>query len=192
MRLGHLYQWIKTCSAAALLLACLGTAHAYTLLDVAILDVSLPPGWKMTNATRKPGMIIMTYTHTTTDTQQPESLVAVELTKEPNKDAYAAINEMAKNVSDQALSQHCQAEELVTPTKVDNPFRVWSQTFQCKPSKSGIVQMYVDADAQTIYLLTYTIPGYPFTAQTRSYVKELLKSSIQICYKDKPCTSLMN
>ena len=181
------------CHVAAGIFLVSTAASAYSLLDKSEMKLDLPPGWKLIDIKRNPGMIVSSYSKLHEDTKQSESLVAVDLTKEPNKDPYATITEMTKNVKQQALSQHCEAEELVSPSEEDtNQFRTWSQTFQCKPSRSAIIQLYVDADPHTIYLITYTNPNYPFAPDQRTVAKELLKNSVLICYKGQGCSGVSN
>ena len=166
-------------------------AGAYTLLDTGIVTVVLPPGWKMRSMGRKDG-VIATYYDKTVDKEVTENLVELQLPKDPTKPAAKLVDEMSTRIHDQVLVQHCIPDEVKQLPVPENAYSVWMQQIECKDSKSGIIQLYIDADMKSIYLFTYTLPIYPFTATARSAAVDTLSSSIQVCYKGKPCFSFHN
>jgi hypothetical protein len=165
-------------------------ANAYTIIDQANLNLNLAPGWKLINISRSSDLVVTSYTKNAHDTDQKESLISAQLSKEANQDSQAAIREMMDRINKQALAQHCESLETANWPQANNKFQVWTQTFQCKPSVSGIIQVYVDIDPETMYLFTYTSPHYPFTQEMRDKANQLLKASIEVCYKGQACMTL--
>jgi hypothetical protein len=165
-------------------------ANAYTIIDQADLNLNLAPGWKLIDISRSPDLVVTNYTKNAQGSDPEESLIEAQITKDINKDVHAVIQEMMDRINKQALAQHCQALETTTVPQENNKFQVWTQTFQCKPSVSGIIQYYVDIDPQTMYIFTYTSPHYPFTQEMRDKANQLLKASIEVCYKGRACMTL--
>jgi hypothetical protein len=182
---------IQQTSLTLLMLAlfCSTPVNAYSILEQSELDLNLPPGWKLLNISRSPGMIITDYGKQIAGTDLAEGLVEAEMTKKKGLDPNAVITEMTNQVNKQALTQHCDAQDVEVVPQDNGQFKVWRQTFQCKASQSGIIQLYIDADPDTMYLFTYTSPHYPFTSELRDTANQLLKNSIQVCYKGKSCVS---
>jgi hypothetical protein len=174
MKLSSYYSRPASLSALLIALFCSASANAYSILDQSTLDLNLPPGWSLLDITRNPGMIITNYTKKIPLTDLAESLVEAEITKQKNQDPNAVIAEMMNQVNKQALAQHCEALDVEAVPQNNGQFKVWRQTFQCKRSKSGIIQIYIDADPQTMFLFTYTSPYYPFTTEMRNTADQLL------------------
>jgi len=169
-------------------LALFSEAHAYGVLDTAIVTVEMPAGWKMAAITRKPGYVATTYTQIVEKGARAQSFTEIELKKEMGRDATTVINEMAMRIAKQVTIQHCDIGDLEKLPQPDNLFNLWEQRMQCKSSESGIIQWYLDVDPVTTYLFTYTLPVYPFTDQDHAAAITMLKKAIGVCYKDKPCT----
>jgi hypothetical protein len=165
-------------------------ANAYTIIDQADLNLNLAPGWKLIDISRSTDLVVTNYTKKASGSDPEESIIEAQMTKDVNKDPVIAIREMMDRINKQALAQHCQALETTNPPQEKNKFQVWSQTFQCKPSVSGIIQYYVDIDPETMYIFTYTSPHYPFTQEMRDKANQLLKASIEVCYKGQACMTL--
>jgi hypothetical protein len=163
-------------------------AYAYTLLDTGIVTVVLPPGWKMKSIGRHKDIVATNYEKTLTK-DTAENLAEIQLGRAADKPAADLVNEMSSRIKDEVTVEHCEVDDVKKLPVPDDVFNAWYQTIQCKNSESGIIQLYLDTDAKTIYLFTYTIPGYPFTPAARSAAMDILKSSIQVCYKGKPCSS---
>jgi hypothetical protein len=163
-------------------------AGAYTVLDTGIVTVVLPPGWKMKSIGRHKDIVATNY-EKVLNKEQSENLAEIQLGKSPDKPAADMVAEMSKRIKDEVTVEHCEVDDAKTLPVPDKVFNAWYQTIQCKNSESGIIQLYLDTDPKTIYLFTYTIPGYPFTPAARSAAMDILKSSIQVCYKGKPCSS---
>lgn len=165
------------------------SANAYTILDHADVTVKLPSDWTLVDIARNPEAIITNYAKNARDSQREESFVEAQV-KKTNNDPTATVKEISDRLKKQARDQQCEVEDA-TPLPQDNSaaFKMWSQTFQCKLSKSGIIQYYLDADPTILYLFTYTTPNYPFTSALRDKANNLIKSSIYVCYKGKNCLS---
>jgi hypothetical protein len=163
-------------------------AYAYTLLDTGIVTVVLPPGWKMKSIGRHKDIVATNYEKTLTK-ETAENLAEIQLGRAADKPAADLVNEMSSRIKDEVTVEHCEVDDVKKLPVPDDVFNAWYQTIQCKNSESGIIQLYLDTDPKTIYLFTYTIPGYPFTPAARSAAMDILKSSIQVCYKGKPCSS---
>jgi hypothetical protein len=151
----------------------------------------LAPGWKMKSIGRHKDIIATNYEKVLSKTEA-ENLAEIQLGKALEKPAETLVTEMSNRIKDEVTVEHCEVDDVKKLPVPDNMFNAWMQVIQCKNSESGIIQLYLDADAKTIYLFTYTIPGYPFTPQARSAALDILKSSIQVCYKGKPCYSFNN
>jgi hypothetical protein len=168
------------------LLAVSLVANAYTMLDKGVVTVVLPPGWKMKSIGRHDGVIATNY-EKVIDKDTSENLAEIQVVKDPNKPAATMVKEMGDRIHDEVILEHCKPEDVKQLSVPENAFSVWMQQIECKDSQSGIIQLYLDADPKAMYLFTYTIPGYPFTAAARSAAVDILSSSIQVCYKGKPC-----
>jgi hypothetical protein len=191
MRKSTFSRVIKIYSAIAIIIASANIANAYSILDHAELELRLPENWKLIDIARNSDSIITSYTKYSTEKKLEGSLVEVQLKKSNNSDPAMTIQEMSTRLKKQAIDQHCEADDTVTlPQDSDALFRVWSQTFQCKQSRSGIIQFYIDVDPTTMYLFTYTVPYYPFSPSMRDTANNVLKSAIHICYKGKECSAL--
>jgi hypothetical protein len=169
-------------------LALFSNVQAYAVLDTAVVTVDMPVGWKMVTIMRKPGYITSTYAEIAEKGKRAQSLSEIELKKEMGKDATTLIKEMADRINKQVIVQHCKVSTLTKMPQPDNLFNLWEQRIECKRTLSGIIQWYLDVDPVTTYLFTYTIPIYPFSDKDYAAAEDLLKKSIGICYKDKPCT----
>ncbi|MES2217246.1 MAG: hypothetical protein V4501_02425 [Pseudomonadota bacterium] len=163
-------------------------AGAYTILDTGIVTVVLPPGWKMKSIGRHKDIIATNYEKVLSKTES-ENLAEIQLGRNPMKPILDLVTEMSNRIKDQVTVEHCEVDPLKKLTVPDNMFNAWEQVIQCKNSESGIIQLYLDTDAKSIYLFTYTLPGYPFTKQKQSEAFDIMSTSIQVCYKGKPCYS---
>jgi hypothetical protein len=186
------YFSLLQCSLMALALTVISNApaNAYTIIDEAEIDLNLAPGWKLIDISRSPDLVVTSYTKNIASADQKESLIETQMTKNINKDARADIRQMMDRINKQALTQHCESLETDSAPQGSNKYQVWAQAFQCKPSVSGIIQLYIDIDPQTMYIFTYTSPHYPFTQEMRDKANQMLKASIQVCYKGQSCMSL--
>jgi hypothetical protein len=164
------------------------TAQAYTILDNAIVTVVLPPGWKMDNITRKDTMIATSYTKQISK-DVSDNISEIQFTRDPTKDPEKLVQTMSDRIKKEVIVQHCDVDPLKVLTVPSKLFKAWGQVIQCQRSQSGIVQIYLDTDPKNLYLITYTISGYPFTPEARKTAMELLSTSIQVCYKQTPCNS---
>jgi hypothetical protein len=172
---------------AGLLLAT--NAWSYLPTDVAKDKVTLPNAWKMGQILRAEGQIATSYTKS--DNSEPkEALAEIAIVKDKGKDTLVMLQEMSSRVAKQLKDAGCQGGGLAPVAQDFEMLRVWSESFQCKRDKSSIMQLYIDADAKTFYLFTYTKDIFPLTPEAKEEMYNFLKDAIEICYQEKLCYSL--
>lgn len=172
-----------------LLLATISATHAYSILDQGQIVIDLPTPWKATNTQNTAGQAATIYAKENAN-GKPEGLAEISIQKKKNKTALAQIQEMNFRIESQLGAAGCKSSGLIQLPQKNNMFSAWIETFQCSYSALSLVQLFIDADARNIYLLTYTNTEYPFTKTTEKAAFQFLKSAAKICYADKKCYSV--
>jgi hypothetical protein len=120
-----------------------------------------------------------------------ESLTRTQVQKPPNIETDVLLKQMGAMFTSGVRGKGCESGLMTQEKETGDQFRAWIQIFQCQKSKQTGLQYTIDADPQTLYLLTYSDTHYPFTVETRDAAEAMIKGAVTICYHGgKDCYTL--
>lgn len=151
--------------------------------------IQISPEWKLSEVKKDKDQITSAYVKDSQN-KKPEGLVKFSFPKEKDLSAQKQIETVNRRIENSLMHSGCVTSGLKVLTQTSTTLRTWTQTFECKKSQSGLVQLYLDTGSSPFYLFSYTLSSYPISSAKKEAALQMLKSSIRICNDKNECDAL--